>query len=140
MIFKIIIFVVAVIFLSLFIRNVVILCGFRKGNTKKTNGYLNTVNHERNVYVGYKHGRFYKHWIRYTYTYKVNGKTFSLSGGSPGKPHNIDRVARVVYQKKNPKYAYVEKYIFPEQITYTILFGLFTIISILIGVLALIDA
>lgn len=139
MVFKIILFVILAVFLFLFIRNVVILYGFRKGNTKKTNGYLNEVKHEKNVYVGRKSGRFYKHWVSYTYTYHVNEKSYSVSGGSSGKPDNIQRTVRIIYQKKKPKYAYAENHTFPNQIVYAILFGILTLVSMVLAIPALIE-
>ena len=90
-------------------------CGFRKNQCKKCKGFLrNTIQHE-NIYVGMKGGRFYKHFLDYLYVYRVNGKEYSISGGVPGTKRNIRPAVEIIYQKKNPKYAYVRGLTFPIQ-------------------------
>lgn len=70
-------------------------------------GYLQKTTQYRNKYVGGKNGRWYKHYIDYTYVYRVDGKAYEISDGSPGTKSNLRTSVDVVYQIKNPKYAYI---------------------------------
>ena len=89
--------------------------GFRKKQCKRCRGYLiNTIQH-KNHYSGGKCGRFYKSYLDYDYIYRVNGKEYHISGGVPGVKSNISQVVDIVYQKKNPKFAYIHRFTFPIQ-------------------------
>ena len=89
--------------------------GFRKKHCAKCKGYLvNTIQHE-NYYSGGKAGRFYKRYLDYDYVYRVNRKEYHISGGVPGVKSNMSQVVDIVYQKKNPKLAYIHRLTFPIQ-------------------------
>ena len=78
-------------------------------------GYLIDSVQYKDKYVGGKAGRFYKRYLDYTYRYKVNGKDYTVSGGVPGTNANMNSVVDVIYQKNNPKYAYIHKLTIPMQ-------------------------
>ena len=88
------------------IRNIIILCGFRKRNVKKTMAYLQKTEHKKNAYSGGKSGRFYKNWSDASYSYRVDGVVYTISDGSPSKPNEIPTSKQVIYQKPKPKRAY----------------------------------
>ena len=89
--------------------------GFRKGQCSKCKGYLTATTHHKNKYVGGKRGRFYKHYSDYVYEYRVNGQTFTISGGIPGTKSNLNHAVEVIYQKRRPQYAYIRKLTLPVQ-------------------------
>jgi len=62
--------VLGLTFASVSIFNIHIFMGFKKGKTGKINGYLDKVNHKKNVIV---HRTLYSHWTEYVYTY-IQGK------------------------------------------------------------------
>lgn len=89
--------------------------GFRKKNCHKCKGYLIDSVQYKDTYVGGKAGRVYKHYLDYSYGYKVNGKEYTVSGGVPGTKVNMKSVVDVIYQKSNPKYAYIYRLTIPMQ-------------------------
>ena len=89
--------------------------GFRKKHCAKCKGYLvNTIQH-KNYYSGGKAGKFYKRYLDYDYVYRVNRKEYHISGGVSGVKSNMSQVVDIVYQKKNPKLAYIHRLTFPIQ-------------------------
>ena len=122
---------VGIVFFLLDIYFVYISLGFRKNKCKKCKGYLvNTIQH-KNHYVGGKTGRFYQYYLDYVYVYRVNGTEYRISGGIPGTKGNIRSSVDIVYQKRNPKFAYISKLTLPIQpIAATALFPLWVMIVI----------
>lgn len=105
--------------------------GFRKSKCNKCKGYLtNTIQH-KNHYVGGKAGRFYTHYLDYVYVYRVNETAYRIFGGIPGTKGNIGSSVDIIYQKKNPKLAYINKLTLPIQpIVAILLFPLWIMIVI----------
>ena len=89
--------------------------GFRFGKMSKTRGYLSQHKHEKNVYKGGKAGRWYKHWMEYTYQYRVDGNEYRVNGSNPGKPNEIPKTVLILYQTKHPQYAYAKNLTLPTQ-------------------------
>ena len=89
--------------------------GFRKTKCAKCKGYLASTNQHKNHYVGGKSGRFYKHYLDYVYVYRVNGTEYHISGGISGTKGNIRSAVDIIYQKNNPKLAYINKLTLPIQ-------------------------
>ena len=81
---------------------------FQKKRTKRVKGYLTATKSSKNVY---RRGRnhFYKHYATFVYNYRVNGKLYQTSGGVPAKKGVLPSVAEIIYQKRNPKLAYVDQ-------------------------------
>ena len=71
-------------------------------------GYLQKTTQYRNKYVGTRNGRWYKHYIDYKYVYRVDGRAYEISGGSPGTKSILRTSVDMVYQTNNPKYAYIK--------------------------------
>ena len=88
--------------------------GFRKKHCKRCKGYLVNTIQRKNCYIG-PFSRFYKHYIEYDYEYRVNGKEYHTSGSGPGVKSNLRQVVDIVYQKNNPKLAYIHRLTFPMQ-------------------------
>ena len=88
---------------------------FRKSQCKRCRGYLVNTVQRKNHYSGGKAGRIYKNYSDYDYVYRVDGKEYHICGGVPGVKGNISRVVDIVYQKKNPKLAYIHRLTFPIQ-------------------------
>ncbi len=88
---------------------------FAKKRCGKCKGFLLNTVQQKNVYVGGKSGRFYKHYLNYVYIYRVNGKEYRISGGVSGTKDNISSTADVIYQKNNPKFAYIKNLTLPIQ-------------------------
>ena len=86
--------------------------GFFKKGCKKCKGYLVHTVRRKNIY---KRRFFYKNYLNFVYVYCVNGKEYHISEGVPGKKSNIGSVVDVIYQKKNPKFAYIRNLTFPNQ-------------------------
>lgn len=103
---------------SIFLIDLYFVCisfGFRKTQCGKCKGYLTNIVQQRDVYVGVKSGRFYKHYLDYVYVYRISGKEYRISGGVPGMKSNVRQVVDITYQKKNPKFAYIDRLTFPIQ-------------------------
>ena len=107
--------VVGIMFFVLDVYLAYVSMGFRKSNCKKCKGYLKEIVHTKNKYVGGKSGRFYKDYVNYRYTYRVNGSEYTVHGGTPGVKGDVGRIVDVKYQKNAPRYAYVEGLTFPVQ-------------------------
>ena len=104
---------------------------FRKNKCAKCNGYLESTNQHKNRYVGGKSGRFYKHYLDYIYVYRVNGTEYRISGGVSGTKGNLRSAVDIIYQKNNPKLAYISKLTLPIQpIIAILLFPLWAMIVI----------
>ena len=80
---------------------------FQKKRTKSVRGYLTTTKSSKDVYKRGNH--FYKHYVTFVYNYRVNGKLYQASGGVPCKKGNLPSVVEIIYQKWNPKLAYVNQ-------------------------------
>lgn len=89
--------------------------GFGEKHCLKCKGYLNRTTQHKNKYVGNLTGRIHKNFVNYEYSYTVNGKTYHISGGVPGKENDLSRVVDITYQKRNPRYSYVKNLTFPIQ-------------------------
>ncbi|MBQ8418742.1 MAG: hypothetical protein IJY37_00120 [Clostridia bacterium] len=51
-------------------------------------------------------GRFHKHWTESVYVYRVDGKPYTIRDSAPGRPSEMTKMTKVVYQVSNPKRAY----------------------------------
>ena len=91
----------------------VIAVGYKKKYCSKCKGYLTNTTQRKNVYIGGKNGRFYKHYLNFKYTYRVNGKVYEISDGVPGTKNNINSAVDIIYQKRNPKFAYIHNLTIP---------------------------
>jgi hypothetical protein len=108
-ILAIIFLLIGMICFAFCVRNLVILLGYRKSNTKKVNAYLQNTKHEKDVYLSggkASSGRFYEHWTEATYIYRVDGVPYTIRDGSPCRPSEMTKMTKVVYQVSNPKRAY----------------------------------
>ena len=109
-------YLVLTVFLIIFLIDLyftVVSLGYRKKYCAKCKGYLLNTQQRRDVYIGGATGRFYKHYLDYKYTYKINGKTYEISDGTPGTKKNIPYCVDIIYQKKNPKFAYIKNLTIP---------------------------
>ena len=108
--------------------------GFRKKHCAKCKGYLvNTIQH-KNYYSGGKAGRFYKRYLDYDYVYRVNRKEYHISGGVPGVKGNMSQVVDIVYQKKDPKLAYIYRLTFPIQPIIALLMFTLCVMFVICGI------
>ncbi len=90
--------------------------GYRRYLCGKCKGYLKDTKQLKNVYLpsaGF--ARFYKRYIKYVYAYRVDGKEYFIDGGAPGAKSNLRNAIDIIYQKKNPKRAYIEDLAFPVE-------------------------
>lgn len=104
--------------ISIFLIDMYLLCvsiGFRKNNCRKCKGYLIDSVQYKDKYVGGKAGRFYKRYLDYTYLYKVDEKEYTISSGVPRTKASMNSAVDVIYQKYNPKYAYIHNFTIPMQ-------------------------
>ena len=76
--------------------------GFRKKNCHKCKGYLISSTQHKDKYIrtGRFSGRFYKRYLDFAYSYRVDGNQYTVSSGAPGGKENINSVVDVIYQKK----------------------------------------
>lgn len=133
LLFGAIVFVTAAAFL-------IISIGFRRSNISKTNGFLERTNRKQNVYIGGKTGKRYKSWLDYTYVYRVDGKQYTVSGGTPGKPDQLKTTVTVIYQKKHPGFSYIKGITFPIQPVIAVLLFVFSSVFFIPGIILLISA
>ena len=114
---------------------IILSAGFRKKQCAKCKGYLaNTIQH-KNYYSGGAGGKFYEHYLDYDYVYRVNGKEYHISGGVHGVRSNISQVVDIVYQKKNPKLAYIHRLTFPIQPIIALLLSPLCVMFVICGIL-----
>ena len=126
---------VTVLFVDIYF--VWIVWGFRKNNIRTCKGYLVNTLQYRDVYVGGKAGRFYKHYLDYEYVYRVNGKEYRISGGVPGAKADLRQSVDIVYQKHKPQRAYIRGLTIPHQLVTALLMCPIWIGFIIIGFLLL---
>ena len=130
--------VIGFVLLIVSIYNFYIFYGFRKDNIKKVNGYLQSTKSEKNVYKGGKVGRWHKNWVNFVYSYNVNGKIHTVSGGVSGTKQNLKTAVSVVYQKRHPERAYIKGLTIPMNIIYAVASLIVAIVSIVPSILYLI--
>ena len=127
---------IALFFLDVYL--VYISLGFRKNKCNKCKGYLASTSQYRNHYAGGKAGRFYKHYLEYVYVYRVNGTEYRIFGGIPGTKENMNSSVDIIYQKRNPKLAYIKKLTFPIQPIVAILLFPLWIMIVMCGIFLII--
>ncbi len=94
--------------LSLDIYLFYVASGYRRHLCGKCKGYLKNTKQLHNVHKGGKFGRFYKTYIDYVYVYRVGGTEYFIEDGRPGTKNDLRYTVDIIYQKKNPKRAYIE--------------------------------
>lgn len=110
--FLIIAIAVLLIDIYLFYRSL----GYRRHLCGKCKGYLKDTKQLKNVYLpsaGF--ARFYKRYIEFVYVYRVDGKEYFVDGGAPGVKNILRNTVDIIYQKKNPKRAYIKDLSFPYE-------------------------
>lgn len=129
---------IGILLLIIAFYNFIVFVGFRKNNVKNVNGYLQSTKSEKNVFKGGRNGRLHKNWVNYVYSYRVDEKSYTISGGISGTKQNLNTVVKVIYQKKHPEKAYIKNLTFPMQIIYAILVFVIAMMLIIPSILYLI--
>ena len=100
----------------------------------KCKGYLKDTKQLKDVYIGFKAGRFYKRYIEYVYVYRVDGKEYFVDGGVPGTKNVLRNCVDVIYQKKKPQRAYISDLYGPMEGTYVCLLCPVWLLFIICGI------
>ena len=108
--------------------------GYRRHLCGKCKGYLKETKQLKNVYIGFKAGRFYKRYIEYVYVYRVDGKEYFVDGGVPGTKNGLRNFVDIIYQKRKPERAYISDMAFPIESVYACLLCPLWIILIICGI------
>ena len=108
-VFAIVCIIVGVVVFLLDLYFVLVSIGFRKRYCSQCKGYLKQTVQHKNKYVGLANGQFYRHYLDFTYTYRVNGIVYQITDGIPGTKIKLNTVGDVVYQIRNPKYSYIKR-------------------------------
>lgn len=84
---------------------------YRKKNTAKTGAVLREANHKRNVTIHGTRGQrvFIKNLTKARYIYTVNGIEYSIRNECFGTKRQTPRMVPVVYNKRFPRFAYVDE-------------------------------
>jgi hypothetical protein len=76
--------------------------------------------------------------LEYVYVYRVNGTEYRISGGIPGTKGSMNSSVDIIYQKSNPKLAYIKKLTFPIQPIIAILLFPLWIMIVMCGIFLII--
>lgn len=108
---------------------------YRPPHSAKCHGYLRNRQYSKEKWVV---KRKVKDWVDYAYTYTVDGELYFIEDGIHGKNENIPKTVTVIYQKKNPKRAYIERMTFPTEPLFAVFTGFFALLLLVCGVVAMI--
>ena len=78
--------------------------------------------------------RLYNDGTDYAYTYTVDGELYFIEDGIHGKNESIPKTVTVIYQKKHPERAYIERMTFPTEPVFAVLAGFFALLFLVCGV------
>lgn len=73
--------------------------GWRKSNRAETTGWLSETKHIANYRTKW---RFYKHYVDFVYTYRVNGREYEYRNGAGGTKTELPKSQRIIYQNNHP--------------------------------------
>ncbi|MBE6653022.1 MAG: hypothetical protein E7610_06375 [Ruminococcaceae bacterium] len=107
---------------------------YRPPHSAKCNGYLRNRRYSKEKWIGHYHKRKVKDWVDYAYTYTVDGELYFIEDGVHGKNENIPKTVTVIYQKKHPKRAYIERMTFPTEPVFAVFAGFFALLFWVCGV------
>ena len=83
---------------------------YRKKNTAKTGAVLREANHKKNVTLRAGHRKlFIKDLTKARYIYTVNGIEYGIRNDFFGTKRQTPRMVPVVYNKRFPRFAYVDE-------------------------------
>ena len=108
---------------------------YRPPHSAKCHGYLRNRQYSKEKWVV---KRKVKDWVDYAYTYTVDGELYFIEDGIHGKNESIPKTVTVIYQKKNPKRAYIERMTFPTEPLFAVFTGFFALLFLVSGVVAMI--
>ena len=111
---------------------------YRPPHSAKCHGYLRNRQYSKEKWIGHYNKRKVQDWVDYVYTYTVDGKLYFVEDGVHGKNENIPKTVTVIYQKKNPKRAYIERMTFPTEPLFAVFTGFFALLFLVCGVVAMI--
>ena len=104
---------------------------YRPPHSGKCHGYLRNRQYSKEKWVA---KRKVKDWVDYAYTYTVDGELYFIEDGVHGKNESIPKTVTVIYQKKHPKRAYIERMTFPTEPVFAVLAGFFALLFLVCGV------
>lgn len=126
-----IILLIAIIVLLIDLYFAFVSIEFLKKRCGKCKGYLVRTIQHKNIYI---RRHFYRHYLDFVYVYRVNEKEYNLAGRVPATKSMVRSVVEVIYQKKNPKLAYIKNLTIPNQPIISILLCPAWIILVVLGV------
>jgi len=108
---SIVILLIAIVGTAFFVFLCRQVLGLRKSNRIEVIGWLSVTETERNVFYGHPFtGKWYRNWVRFTYIYRVDGKDYSVSGGTPGQRKDLPMRTTVCVQKNAPANAFIPRF------------------------------
>ncbi len=107
---------------------------YRPPHSGKCYGYLRNQQYAKEKWIA---KRKVKNWVDYVYTYTVDGKLYFIKDGVHGKNENLPKSVTVVYQKKHPKRAYIEKMTFPHEPVWIAAAGLLALLFLIFGIVVM---
>lgn len=111
---------------------------YRPPHSDRCRGYLRNGRYSKYRTIGFYNKRKVNDWVDYTYTYTVYGKLYFIEDGIHGKNENVPKTVTVIYQKKHPKRAYIEKMTFPSEPLFAVFAGLFALLFLVCGIVVMI--
>ena len=108
---------------------------YRPPHSAKCRGYLRNQQYFKEKRIA---KQAVKDWVDYVYAYTVDGRTYFLKDGMHGKNESIPKTVTVIYQKKHPQRAYIERMTFPHEPVFAVLAGLFAVLFLVGGILMMI--
>lgn len=107
---------------------------YRPPHSGKCRGYLRNQQYSKEKWIA---KRKVKDWVDYAYSYTVDGKLYFIEDGVHGKNENIPRTVTVIYQKKHPKRAYIEKMTFPHESVWVAAAGILALLFLIFGIVVM---
>ena len=103
----------------------------------KCRGYLRNQQYFKHKWIGGLNKTKVRDWVDYVYAYTVDGVLYFVEGGTHGKNENIPKTVTVIYQKKHPKRAYIERMTFPGEPVYAVFTGFFALLFLICGIMVM---
>ena len=104
---------------------------YRPPHSDRCRGYLRNRQYSKEKWIA---KRKVRDWVDYVYTYTVDGKLYFVEDGVRGRNEDISKTVTVIYQKKHPKRAYIERMTVPHEPVWVMAAGLLALLFLICGI------
>lgn len=127
--------------LALQIWQIYVHLGFRPKHCSQCKGFLQKSKYYKTKRIALRRRdpTYARDYLEYVYTYRVNDKEYYIESNTTGKDGSLPISVDIVYQTKNPKYAYIKTKSMTShhQMLFIIILVPFILLFFILGILIL---